>query len=239
MHNSSAYHMRVKENIHMIDPACQETVMQLTLTSKDGSPVPAFTAGQYVRLSIPSLKDPAPGYFAIASGPDSRSSYEFYIKEAGPLSSYLCAMEPSTQLEVEGPMGKGFNLDNHKGMDIYLIGVGTGIAPLRSLWKHIICHRSDYGKVIIYAGFRSALHQMLTDELMELSNYDIEVSITLETGHDSWDGPIGYVQHALQADAPDSAHAVACLAGMSAMVDACTETLQQLGFDENNILLNY
>jgi len=47
------------------------------------------------------------------------------------------------------------------------------------------------------------------------------------------------VQHAIEADAPDGSNAVACLAGMSAMVDACTKTLQNLGFNESRILLNY
>jgi len=231
--------MRVKENILMIDPACHDTVMQLTLESLDGTPVRSFIAGQFVRLAIPGVKEPAAGYFAIASGSDSLSSYEFYIKNAGPLSAYLCAIEVGTQLDVEGPMGKGFDLDAHKGQDVYLVGVGTGIAPLRSLWNHIICHRADFGKVAIYAGFRTSMHQMLTDELTDLASHDIEVSITLEAGHDNWDGPIGYVQHALEADAPNGSNAVACLAGMSVMVDACTETLHHLGFDDSCILLNY
>ncbi|MDX8405708.1 MAG: hydrogenase [Mariprofundus sp.] len=239
MHNSSAYRMQVKENIRMIDTACQDTVMQLSLTSIDGAAARPFMAGQYVRLAIPGVKDPAPGYFAIASGPDALSSYEFYIKDAGPLSAYLCELDAGAVLEVEGPMGKGFDLDAHKGCDVYLIGVGTGIAPLRSVWSHIIRHRADYGKVVIYAGFLTALHQMLTQELEELSEHEIEVSITLEAGHDNWDGPIGYVQHALEADAPNGQNAVACLAGMSAMVDACSETLHHFGFDESRILLNY
>jgi len=239
VHNSSAYRMRVKENIRVIDPACHDTIMQMTLTCLDDAPVRSFTAGQYVRLAIPGVREPAPGYFAIASAPDSALSYEFYIKNAGPLSAYLCGMEADALLEVEGPMGKGFDLDAHKGCDVYLVGVGTGIAPLRSLWNHIIEHRPDFGKVAIYAGFLTSMHQMLTDELAELASYDIEVSITLEAGHDNWDGPIGYVQHALETDAPDGSNAVACLAGMSTMVDACTESLHHLGFDDSRILLNY
>jgi len=136
-------------------------------------------------------------------------------------------------------MGKGFGLDKFKGADVYLIGVGTGIAPLRSVWRHIIAHREQFGRVAIYAGFMTPLHRLLTDELETLSEHHIEVSISLEMGHESWDGPIGYVQHAIEADAPDGSNGVACLAGMSAMVDACTETLQNLGFNESRILLNY
>jgi len=82
------------------------------------------------------------------------------------------------------------------------------------------------------------MHCLLTDELEHLAEHNIEVSITLEKGHESWDGPIGYVQQALKLDAPDGSNAVACVAGMSAMVDACTETLQNLGFNDSRILLN-
>ena len=238
MQHSSTYRMRVKENIRMTDPDCKDAVIHLSLEPLRGQ-LADFRPGQYVRIGIPKLNDPAPGYFAIASCPDQPEVYEFFIKDAGPLSAYLCDVEIGTLLEIEGPMGKGFDLTPYKGNDIYLIGVGTGIAPLRSLWHSIIHHREDFGKVSIYAGFLTEMHQLLTEELAELSRHDIEVSITLEMGHDSWDGPIGYVQHALNSDAPDGTNAVACLAGMSAMVDACTETLQNLGFNDDCILLNH
>ena len=231
--------MQVKSNVQMTDPDCKDVVVELTLVPMHGEKVRSFKPGQYVRIGIPGVSDPAPGYFAIATAPKAGSKYEFFVKSAGPLSAYLCALKPGSELEVEGPMGKAFDLAPYKGYDVYLIGVGTGIAPLRSVWNEIIHHRQDYGKVAIYAGFLTPLHQLLTNELEQLAAHDIDVSVTLETGHENWDGPIGYVQHALQADAPDGSHAVACLAGMSAMVDACTETLQNLGFDESRILRNY
>jgi len=231
--------MRVKKNIRMTAPGCDDTVISLALEPVYGETLKPFMPGQFVRIGIPKLNEPAPGYFAIASCPENPDCYEFFVKDAGPLSAYLCDINAGTELEVEGPIGKGFDLAPFKGADVYLIGVGTGIAPLRTVWQSIIHHREEYGKVTIYAGFLTAMHQLLTDELDELSKHNIEVCITLEIGNDRWDGAIGYVQHALRADAPDSSNAVACLAGMSAMVDACTETLQNLGFDDSHILLNH
>jgi len=236
--HSSTYRMRVKENIRMTGPDCRDTVVKLTLEPVNMT-LKSFLPGQFVLIGLPGLDDPAPGYFAIASTPDAPKVFEFFIKDAGPLSSYLCNIEKGAQLEVEGPMGKGFDLTPFKGDDVYLIGVGTGIAPLHSVCLDIVHHRKDYGRVVIYAGFLTELHQLLTDELDELAKHDIELSISLEMGHESWDGPIGYVQHALESDGLDGKHAVACLAGMSAMVDACTQTLQNLGFDDNRILLNH
>lgn len=229
--------MRVKENLRLTAPACEDVVVQLTLEPLNGSLKP-FIAGQFVRIGIPGVRVPAPGFFPVATSPAELDGFELFIKDAGPLSHYLCGVEAGAELEIEGPMGKGFDLTPYKGCDVYLIGVGTGIAPLRSVWRQIIARREDYGHVAIYAGFLTSMHCLLTDELDELAAGRIEVSITLETGHQNWDGPIGYVQHALESDAPGGSNAVACLAGMSAMVDACTETLQNLGFDDSRILLN-
>lgn len=223
----------------MTDPACGDVVVRLVLEPVEGQPVPPFVAGQYVRLGIPDVDQPAPGYFAIASEPHERSKYEFFIKQSGPLSRYLCTLKPGSPLDVDGPMGKGFDLSRFRGHDVYLIGVGTGIAPLRSVWHYLIRHRTEFGKVAIYAGFLTPLHRLLTDELATMAEHQIDVHVTVEIGQDAWDGPIGYVQHALAADRPDGSHAVACLAGMSAMVDACRQTLQALGFDDSRILLNY
>ncbi len=239
MGNSYISRMRVKENVRITDPACKDVVVLLTLTAARGKKLRPFRPGQFVRIAIPGVDDLSPGYFWIASSPENTSAYEFFVKDAGSLSKYLSDIQIGAELEVEGPMGNGYDLKPFKGSDVFLIGVGTGIAPLRGLWQHIISRRADYGRVRIYAGFLTPLHQLLTDELAELGEHDIEVSVSLEMGGDNWDGPIGYVQQALKTDAPDSSNAVACLAGMSPMLDACTETLQSLGFNDSRILLSH
>lgn len=236
---TAPYRMRIIEIDQLSDPSCDDMVFKMVLQPLLGDELQAFIAGQFVKLGLPGVKDPAPSYFAIASAPEEADSYEFVIKRTQGLSDHLSKMQPGDELEVEGPMGKGFDLSGFKGSDIYLIGVGTGIAPLRSLWNSILRHRKEFGQVHIYAGFLTEMHRLLTDELDALAAQGIDVSITLEHQHEGWEGPIGYVQNALSKDKPSGDNAVACLAGMSAMVDACTETLQNLGFDDSRILLNF
>jgi len=232
------FEMQVQSVERMTDPRCPDVVVSLVLTMPDRSAVPSFVPGQYIRLRRPG-GDEKPAYFAIASAPQEQQHYELFIKCSGGLAQRLCAAQPGETLLVEGPMGKGFDLAPYRGMDVYLIGVGTGIAPLRSVWRALLPQRREYGRVAIYAGFLTPLHRLLTDELDALAEHEIEVSVTLEIGQDSWDGPIGYVQDQLAKDRPDGRNAVACLSGMSAMVDACRETLQSLGFDDARILTNH
>jgi len=235
----SSYHMKVKSNIRLTSPECEDLVVKLDLQSIKGEQLPPFICGQYVRLGLPGLKHPAPAYFAIATEPEERNHFEFVIKRVDGIARLLTDLEEGALVEVEGPMGRGYDLTGHEHRDIYLIGVGTGIAPLRSIWRSIIRRRQDFGKVAIYAGFLTPLHHLLTDEFESLSEHNIQVSVSVTLSRNNWDGTIGYVQDAIRVDAPDGSNATACLAGMSAMVDSCRETLQNLGFDDRHILLNH
>jgi len=231
--------MRVKASELLSSPESGETVVRLEIEAVPGERIEPFVPGQIVRLGLPGMHDPQPGYFAIASEPARSDALEVVIKHRPGISALLASLEPGSSVEVEGPMGHGFDLAPFAGCDVYLIGVGTGVAPLRSVWRHLISHREQYGAVHIYCGFLTPCHRLLTDEMDALSDHDIEVSVSVTSGSASWDGPIGYVQDALREDAPNGENSVACLAGMNAMVDACRETLQNLDFNDSHILLNY
>ena len=231
--------MHVKASELLSSPDCEDTIIRLEIEPTQGKKIAPFTPGQIARLGLPGLKDPQPGYFAIASEPARSDAFEFVIKHRPGIAALLSDLEPGATVEVEGPMGHGFDLAPFAGCDVYLIGVGTGVAPLRSVWRHLISHREQYGRVAIYCGFLTPCHRLLTDELDSLSEHDIEVSVSVTSGSEDWNGPIGYVQDALRHDAPNGENSVACLAGMNAMVDACRETLHTLGFDDSHILLNY
>lgn len=239
MSNPAPFLLRLQKNERLTDPSCDDVVVKLTFAPLPHHSLPIFLAGQCVRLSLPSLPALHASYFAIASSPHDTATYQFVIKGVTALSNALVDLKDGDEVEVEGPMGKGFDFSAYKGQNIILMGVGTGIAPLRSAWLDLIQHRKDYGTISIYAGFLSAMHHLLTDELENLSEHDIKVSISLATGHDDWHGPVGYVQHALEANHPSPKNTIVCLAGMNVMVDACTETLQNMGFDEQQILLNF
>jgi len=230
--------MRVTNNTRLTMPECDDVVIKLDLAPLQTEQIRPFVCGQIVRLGLPGLKRPAPGYFAIASEPEDTRCYEFVIKRRDGISAMLADLEPGARVAVDGPMGKGFDISQYKGFDVCLLGVGTGIAPLRSLWRSIIRRRNDYGKISIYAGFLTPMHRLLTDEMESLSKHSIETHVSVTTGDESWDGSIGFVQHALLEQHSSGGKSIACIAGMSAMVDACTETLHNLGFNDEHILLN-
>lgn len=232
--------MRLKEKKLLTAKDCEQPVMKLTLEALPGETIHSFQHGQCVRIGIPNSRKPSPAYFAIASSPEDEGYYDLVVKQVGVgMGHYLCQMPEGQMLEIDGPMGKGFNIDAMRGRNVILVGVGTGIAPLRSVWRSIVRHRSEYGDVSIHAGFLTKLHQLLVSETKALDEHKISVHTTLKQDHDGWGGPIGYVQESLTTESHSPENTVVCLAGMSAMVEACTEVLHQMGFADEQIMLNF
>jgi len=237
--NPTSFPLHLLKNERLTDPSVDDVVVKLTFQNPEHKPLPSFIAGQCVRLWLADSPELESAYFAIASNPHHSATYEFVIKAVHPLSNALVDLKADAQVMVEGPMGKGFDLSTHQGKHIILMGVGTGVAPLRSVWLDLIEHRDVYQRVSVYAGFLTSMHHLFDDELASLPEHDVHVSVSLASGHDEWDGAVGYVQHALAADKPTPENTVVCLAGMPTMVDACRQTLLDLGFNERQILLNF
>lgn len=66
-------------------------------------------------------------------------------------------LQPGDQVEILGPLGNGFPVEETKGKSVFLIGGGIGIPPMVETGKHI------EGDVISIMGYRDA--QFLTEEL--------------------------------------------------------------------------
>jgi len=237
--HSSLFRMKLKEKKLLTDPDCDQPVMQLTLVPVAGERLHDFYHGQCVRISVPKAKKPTPAYFAIASSPEDAGHYDFVIKKNRGMATYLCQMSAGEEVEIDGPMGKGFDLAAMQGKNVILVGVGTGIAPLRSVWRSIIQHRNNFKRVSIYAGFLTQLHRLLVDETMNLNEHGIDVHTTFTHDHGGWNGPIGYVQDALKDLSPSPKNTIVCLAGMTTMIEGCTDILHKLGFADDQIVLNF
>src|SRR5476651_73650 len=99
--------------------------------------------GQYVQIAIEGMK---PSFFAIANGPSSER-LEFLIKRGSPAAEIIAAKKPGDSLQVSAPAGKGYPLVHAQGRDVYVIGVGSGIAPLRALMHTIMARRTDFAHI--------------------------------------------------------------------------------------------
>lgn len=227
----------VAMRIAAIEPQGVEELRSVRLVSaSDTAPDFDFIPGQFLHIRIPSGDA---SYFAIASAP-GHAHYEVLVKRAQGASRELFELPVGASVQVVGPQGKGFPLAGYEGFDVLLIGVGTGIAPLRSLVGWALARRREFGRLTLLYGVLTPPHCCYRNDFATwlTSGVDARVTVT-STGGCSWSGPVGFVQDLLPTLRVDPHRTVACLVGMKEMVQANTERLRELGLPAERILLNF
>lgn len=196
-----------------------------------------FVPGQFVQISTAPQES---AHFAIASAPEDRPLLEFLIKKGKGVAGAMFDLGVGNDLEITGPQGKGFPIDEHKGKNLLLIGVGTGIAPLRSALKSALGRREDFGDLTFVYGVLTPQHFCYMNDLHHWSRNSVHVHLTVTFPEGtSWKGHAGFVQDVLRKIKPSPTNTVALLVGMDQMIQDNTQLLLEMGFAQENILLNY
>jgi ferredoxin-NADP reductase len=99
----------------------------------------SFQAGQHCDLRLTSPEGyQAQRSYSIMSAPQDSSTIEFGVQilDGGEVSPFLYAMKPDDQLEIKGPLGGHFIWDHSFPGPLVLIGGGSGMVPLLSIYRH-------------------------------------------------------------------------------------------------------
>jgi len=228
--------MRVTKTHRQTAPG--ETALQYVRLEPAGGEGPNFDfiPGQFLVISRSGCK---PGYFAIASAPGEGAYFDLVIRRGQGMSETLCELAVGAEVDVAGPQGKGFPLEPHRGKNLLLIGVGTGIAPLRSVVRTVARQRSDFGRVMCFYGALTPQHLCFHNELSAWPDWGVETFVTVtDPDGQPWQSHVGFVQHHVGRISPSPKETVAMLVGMPEMIQENTDLLRRLGFLPDAILLN-
>ena len=196
----------------------------------------SFLPGQVAILKVPNE---APAYFAFASAPEDRE-LEVLVKKKIGASNIIFDMREGETIELTGIAGHGFALDAQKGKDLVFVGMGTGVAPLRSALRNVLRRKRDFGQLVVLYGARTPDDFCYRDETQSWEDAGVELRqvISRPDGHD-WSGPTGYVQSLLDHVLPELSSPVALVCGSLEMINQTRDRLQKMGFKSEDILTNY
>jgi ferredoxin-NADP reductase len=127
----------------------------------------SFVAGQAVSLGRHG--QPVAKFYSIASAPgDVRRTgeIEFLVGtgEDGLFDAHLAGIVPGTLVDLQGPVGSfGLPPDPFPPRVVFVAG-GTGIAPLRAMWRHLVASGTDAHLEVLYSA-RTRAHFAYRDEL--------------------------------------------------------------------------
>ncbi|HEV2800211.1 MAG TPA: hypothetical protein VGW12_06930 [Pyrinomonadaceae bacterium] len=198
-----------------------------------------FLPGQVAALRAGGT-DERSFYYAFASAPEEEE-LEFLVKRAGGDGGQaLYELRAGDTVELTAVVGHGFPLDAHKGKDLILIAMGTGVAPLRSTLRHALTRADDFGQLVVLYGARTPDDFCYRDETetWKAAGVELRQVVSKPDGYE-WAGSTGYVQSLLDHVLPNLTEPVALVCGSPEMITHTRDRLQEMGLAPESILTNY
>lgn len=167
--------------------------------------------------------------YSISSGPGEQPEITVEKVDDGEVSPFIVEdVLVGDTLEVRGPVGGYFVWDGTSDAPLLLLGGGSGIAPLRAIW------RAAAGTVpitVLYSA-RTKDRVIFDEELSSNAALDARIHLTRE----NVDGYVsGRLDHAAIAEAVGNTEPLVFVCGPTAFVEAVVTDLVAAGVDPTAI----
>ncbi len=196
-----------------------------------------FRAGQFMDVTMPGIGE-AP--FTPSSNHNSAEKLDFTIMRAGRVTSLIHNAKVGDIVGVRGPYGLGYPLDEFKSRELFIVGGGVGLAPLRALLYALFNEVNDYKKIILKYGSKTSKDIVYSHEIESWKNKapHVDIEISVDKGDEEWKGNVGLVTTLLRPGAVDVTTAAAIVCGPPIMMKFVTFKLLELGFKDSAIYLS-
>jgi NAD(P)H-flavin reductase len=189
--------------------------------------------GQFVEATIQGIGEST---FAISRLNQDQKSFEISVKKIGHLTKMLHRMSEGEIIGIRGPYGRSFPIEEWKGKNIFLIGGGIGLAPLRPIIDYLMNNRKDFGHIDIIFGARTPEDILYKTDLENWQNAeDTTVVKTIDIPAEGWTGTVGFVPSVVKDMGlkPDNRIAITC--GPPIMIKYTIEALKEQKWLPENI----
>lgn len=193
-----------------------------------------FRGGQFINLH--RAEDGVDRSYSVASHPEQDYFIELHIRRMnnGAFSPWIFdELEEQQVIEVQGPLGDCCYQPDHASVPLYLVGGGTGIAPMLGILKEALA-RDHQGSIHIYHAVQHSHELYLNDELKQLTQqhdrlfYLPCVNAELNDSNSNAEA----VLDALRQPSVDLGAGLFYMAGHPQLVTYIFDFLQQGGVDE-------
>ncbi len=218
------------------------SVTELVLEAPEASRF-SFAAGQFAWLTVNGRHTITDNPFSIASAPSELPELKFLIRKVGDMTNAVWQLQPGQKVGVDGPHGS-FSLAEAGPGPLVLIAGGIGIAPIRSILKHIELS-GDSRPIRLLVTARSPGDHIVRAEIEDMrQGRDMEVLYVVEDS----EGEPGFAQNFSHGRCErkfvaqilkdiDRSESTAFVCGPPKMMDAAVSHLLALGLRQNQIVM--
>ena len=216
----------------------QETaeIVTLRLVLDDPAKMKRFTfkPGQVGQLSVFGAGEAT---FVINSPPSQRDYLQMSIMRAGEATSAIHKLAAGAKVGLRAPLGNFFPYAQWKGKDVFFVGGGIGMAPIRTIMLHLFDNRQEYGNLSLLYGARSPQHMAYSYEVDSwLTSGHLDVTLTIDAPSEGWKHKVGLIPNVLLELAPNPKNCVAVVCGPPIMIKFTLQALQKLAFPSEQIV---
>lgn len=200
----------------------------------------AFThqPGQVGQLSVFGTGEST---FVINTPPSFKEYLQFSVMKAGENTAAIHKLKAGDKVGVRAPLGNWFPYEDWKGKNVFFVGGGIGMAPIRTILLHMLEHADDYGRISLLYGARSPGDMAFRKDIPGwLQHPRLNCTLTIDAPPADpavkWEHKVGLIPHVLKEIGPKPENAVAALCGPPIMIKFTLEAFRELGFPDENIV---
>ena len=194
-----------------------------------------FEPGQILEVGLMGYGEIPLG---LASSPTRTNTFDIVVRSVGRVSQALNRLQQGESLQVRGPWGKGFPLENLRGHDLLIIAGGIGLCPTRSLIQYTLDRRAEFKRFILFYGARDPQQQLFLADLADWrKSKDVEYQETVDRGDPSWKGNVGVITTLFSKTKIDPGTRVV-ICGPPIMFKFVIRELDKLGIAHSNIYVD-
>lgn len=193
-----------------------------------------YEPGQVGQLSVFGAGEST---FVINSPPSQREYLQFSVMQAGEVTSAIHRLSVGDRVGVRAPLGNFFPYSDWKGKNIFFVGGGIGMAPIRTIMLHLLEHRADYGRISLLYGAKSPRDMAYSYETEDwLKREDLDCTLCIDNPYEGWPHRVGLIPNVLKELNPSPDNCVAVLCGPPIMIKFTVQALEGLNFAPENIV---
>jgi len=198
-----------------------------------------YRPGQYVQVFVPGMGETTFRAYSIASAPSANTEVELLVRliPGGLGSTYLHNVRVGDEVTFTGAYGE-FELDISEDTELICVGGGCGMAPMRSILRHVHEVAPDQ-KCWLFFGARTTDDIMYFDEFRTLAEsmdgLDVHYALSEPGQSPEWDGEAGFIHESAERHLGTAGRRQAFLCGPPQMVEATMRVLHEKGLARDRI----
>jgi ferredoxin-NADP reductase len=196
-----------------------------------------FIPGQFVAVLCPKDGKVIRRAYSIASPPEEDRGLALIVKlvQGGVVTTWFWSLKRGDKIRVHGPFGR-FVLPERIDFDVAFVAVGTGIAPFRSMIRHLLPRGFERRIQLLFGTrYESSIpyHEEWLDLAMRYPGFSYVPTISRPSP--SWTGERGYVQTKIEKLFPNPQGKRVYICGLTEMIQAVQEACLKQGFRKDQI----